>query len=304
MSKPLTATFWSWVPLFGPERKRSVVRYTRIAIPFNHPALFGVMILYCSQCGVRLYQDAEYCPECGHRSPASMNPAAVSDAAAPVQRTWGLWHVVLGVGILIPATVLFGSLGLILPLAIATVVSTGLLGGAQVALVWGLGPRNWSRGLAAVGLVAPRASGVVTVGLTIAAVVASLGFSVVYTMLVTWQEWQPLIPPQPEPAFVFANRLAILSIVALAVWTPFVEELFFRGFVFRGLANRWGNGVGLVLSAVVFAAMHYHIGLLLPILVTGLLLGGLYWRTGSLWPSIVVHAIQNGIATIAVIYGL
>ena len=262
------------------------------------------MILYCSQCGVRLYQDSQYCSECGHGSRASTNPAAVSDGATPVQRTWGLWHVVLGVGILIPATVLFGSLGLILPLAIATVVSTGLLGSALVALVWGLGPRSWSRGLPAVGLVAPRTSGLVTVGLTIAAVVASLGFSVVYTTLVTWQEWQPLVPPQPEPALVFANRLAILSIVALAVWTPFAEELFFRGFVFRGLANRWGNGAGLVLSAVVFAAMHYHIGLLLPILVTGLLLGGLYWRTGSLWSSIVVHAIQNGVATIAVIYGL
>ncbi len=136
----------------------------------------------------------------------------------------------------------------------------------------------------------------VSAGATLGAVFVSLGFSYIYGLATTALGWEMLIPPPPDTNLLPRGPLVIISVFSLALWTPLVEEVFFRGFVMRGLWNQWGPGVSLVLSAVIFAAMHFSIAIMIPIFVTGLLLGGLYLYTKSIWPSIIVHAIQNSIA--------
>ncbi len=84
-------------------------------------------------------------------------------------------------------------------------------------------------------------------------------------------------------------------LLVMAVTPAICEELAFRGFILSGLI-RWLKPLNAVaVTAVLFGAMH---GLLQQSVVatfTGLFLGCLALRTGSLWPCIVYHATHNGL---------
>jgi membrane protease YdiL (CAAX protease family) len=133
---------------------------------------------------------------------------------------------------------------------------------------------------------------------------ASLGAIQVWVMAATALGLDVLIPGDLPSDLLLPGPFAALSVIALAVVTPVAEEIFFRGFVLRGFVNRWGVAPGIVLSAVVFAGLHFQPSVIVPVFITGLLLGWLYWHTGSIWPGIGVHAAQNLIATLGIVVGL
>ena len=251
---------------------------------------------FCTHCGAALLPDATECAECR----LALSPAAMPTDA----RAWGIWQPALGLMVLVPTAVLIASLALVIPLAVAAVISATALGLLQVALVWILGIRTWPPPWALVGFARPRTSLRSSAMLAAAALVCSLGFAQLYTMAAMAMGWDFLMPPELPDGLLLPGGWVVFSALALAVWTPVAEEMFFRGFVLRGLANRWRFGPALVASAVVFAALHLAPALLLPVFVTGLLLGFLYHRTGSLWPCIAVHAAQNLIAVLGAWLGL
>ncbi len=84
---------------------------------------------------------------------------------------------------------------------------------------------------------------------------------------------------------------------AIAVLVPIVEEAACRGLGFR-LLERYGQGVAIVGSAIAFALAHGAITDLPWVLVTGLGLGFLRSRTGSLYPCVALHAFVNGVAVL------
>ena len=118
----------------------------------------------------------------------------------------------------------------------------------------------------------------------------------VYAGIVDWLGLDRLSAPAVESDIFFDGPFVLLTFQALAFITPMSEELFFRGFVFRGLLPRMGPWAAIVVSAVVFSAFHMSIGVLIPIFITGFLFAWLYWRTGSLWAAIGAHAGQNALA--------
>ncbi|GLU49908.1 CPBP family intramembrane glutamic endopeptidase [Nocardiopsis ansamitocini] len=94
----------------------------------------------------------------------------------------------------------------------------------------------------------------------------------------------------------------VLMMLTLAVITPIGEEFLFRGVVTTVLL-RYGALVGVVGSAVVFALMH-GVNVVFPsALIVGLITAELYRRSGSVWPGVVVHAVNNaiGIAIFALV---
>ncbi len=202
---------------------------------------------------------------------------------------------------LLPTALLLASLALWLPLALTTVVATSLLAAAQIALVWLLGFRSWPVPLGLLGLGAPKRRLVIVVGACVLALFCSLGFAQGYSMLVSLVGLDYLLPPELTDDLLLPGAYAALSVIALGVITPIAEEIFFRGFVVRGLANRWGMPAAVVGSAAVFALLHFQPGVILPVFVTGTLLAALYWYTGSIWPGILVHAGQNLVATAGLI---
>jgi sodium transport system permease protein len=72
------------------------------------------------------------------------------------------------------------------------------------------------------------------------------------------------------------------------------EELFFRGVVFSGL-QRLGAWPAILISALLFGFAHASIYRMLPTLALGILLAWLAWRSGSIVPSMIVHAMNNGL---------
>ena len=239
------------------------------------------------------------CSACGSEAdPAPGLPECPSSAQ------WGFRPVTLGIIALIPTALLVAALAVLVPLPVATVASATLLGFAQIVLAWLLTMRTWPPSLPVLGLKRPDVSLVKAALLALAAIICSLGFAQLYTMAVTALGWEILSPPELPSDLLLPGEAAVLSVLALAVLTPIAEEIFFRGFVQRGLVNRWGPVPGLIVSAAVFSGLHFSPEVLLPVFVTGLLLGALYWRTGSLWPSVAVHAAQNSAAVLTIMLEL
>ena len=170
--------------------------------------------------------------------------------------------------------------------------------------MWYLGLRPTGASFARLGLRATR----IHAGWAILLIIAALALSIFSTWLYSFiieqigVDW--LLPPESYTEIVFEGPAVVLTFLALALWTPLTEELFFRGFVFAGLVHPRGVAGALVISAMIFSAFHLLAGpgVLVPIFITGFLLAWLYHFTGSLWPSIAAHAGQNGAALLATIY--
>jgi len=72
------------------------------------------------------------------------------------------------------------------------------------------------------------------------------------------------------------------------------EELFFRGLIFSGM-RRLGAWPAVLVTALLFGLAHASIYRLLPTFILGVLLGVVRWRSGSVVPGIVMHAVNNGL---------
>ena len=138
-----------------------------------------------------------------------------------------------------------------------------------------------------------------TIFLMFGVLATSLIFTSIYSEIVQFLEADKLSPPEVESDILFNGVAVILTFQALAFITPFSEELFFRGFVFRGLIPKVGPYGAMMISAAIFSGFHLSLGALIPIFITGVLLAWLYWRTGSLWASVGTHAGQNALALVA-----
>ncbi|MFH1878832.1 MAG: type II CAAX endopeptidase family protein [Candidatus Omnitrophota bacterium] len=107
-------------------------------------------------------------------------------------------------------------------------------------------------------------------------------------------KYQPPVQPIVE-LFMKEKETSVLwmSTVFAAVFGPVAEEIFFRGFIYGALKKNLGVFGGILVTALLFSALHAHIVGLLPILALGILLSYLYEKTGSLAAPITVHIIHN-----------
>jgi uncharacterized protein len=94
----------------------------------------------------------------------------------------------------------------------------------------------------------------------------------------------------------------VVGLALLAGLAPLVEELVFRGLLYGWLAGRWGPGIAVIGSSLAFAAAHVELAHVILVLPLGLVFGWLRWRSGSLWPSLVAHMANNGLAVVAAAY--
>ena len=256
------------------------------------------MTTYCTHCGAPLPVPPANptCPNCAETA------AADADAEANGPR-WGIGPPALGILALAPTAILVSLLALAMPLAIATAISALTLGLVQIALAWALALRAWPPRLSPFGLTRPTRTPLKVATATIAAIAASLTFAWLYGMaasaLATQFGWHWLTPPELPAGLLLPGPALAASVLALVIWTPLAEEIFFRGFLMRGIAHRWGLAPALLTSAAIFAILHLTPGVLLPVFVTGLLLGALSAYTRSLWPPIAAHAAQNALAVLA-----
>jgi membrane protease YdiL (CAAX protease family) len=80
--------------------------------------------------------------------------------------------------------------------------------------------------------------------------------------------------------------------------------LFFRSFIFRAIQARWGLIAGILISGAIFAVVHFEVSVALPFWGIGAWFAWAYHRSGSLWTTIVAHAIFNGISFAVTVSGV
>ena len=96
-----------------------------------------------------------------------------------------------------------------------------------------------------------------------------------------------------------------LLVVAFCVAAPVTEELFARGFLYRGWSETALRPVGaILLSSAAWTALHlqYDWFFFGEIFTIGVWLGFLRYRFNSIWPTIIVHGLNNLAAVIQTIW--
>lgn len=89
-------------------------------------------------------------------------------------------------------------------------------------------------------------------------------------------------------AFVQAELVRVLLV--MGILAPLIEELVFRGLLYRAWEAQWGCFPAMLASSALFAAYHTNF---VPAFVGGLIYVCLYRRSGSIWAPILVHAAFN-----------
>ena len=91
----------------------------------------------------------------------------------------------------------------------------------------------------------------------------------------------------------------LLNLLVIALIPAVGEELTFRGVLQQGLMRRVKSPhVAILLSAAIFSFIHFQFYGFLPRMFLGILLGYMFYITGSLWTSIAMHFVNNGTAVV------
>jgi len=116
---------------------------------------------------------------------------------------------------------------------------------------------------------------------------------------------QPLVPE----ALANMYRTSVwppLLLLALIVFAPAFEEVFFRGFLFQGLEQSKTGYIGAIaVTAIVWAFVHvqYDPYAQSMLLAYGVVLGFVRYKTGSIWSVLLMHGLHNLVASVeAIIY--
>lgn len=88
-------------------------------------------------------------------------------------------------------------------------------------------------------------------------------------------------------------------IIVGVIFAPFVEELFFRGFLFQGFRQKYGWVKGAFLSSIIFGLAHLDLVAFIPSSIFGFLFAYLYHRSNSVWPGIILHVLVNALGLCA-----
>lgn len=96
----------------------------------------------------------------------------------------------------------------------------------------------------------------------------------------------------------------IINLLHICIMAPIIEEVLMRGFLLDGLLVNYGKVIALLVSAFLFALLHFNMVQTFSAFICGIILGLLYLHTGSVFCCILTHACYNLISYITVILPL
>lgn len=123
----------------------------------------------------------------------------------------------------------------------------------------------------------------------LAAVLVALSFALTQLMRSVLEAEDPF-----EGGVTISVADVVVLLIAIALVGPVVEEFLFRGLLYRYVSARKGPVTALMLSSLVFAAVHLQLVLMPFYLFMGVVLGWVAQRYESLYPAIALHALNNG----------
>lgn len=144
--------------------------------------------------------------------------------------------------------------------------------------------------------------------ITITGILLAIGCSVLFYFLLDNcldPIFESIFPASEEGYQETINSLMkspITSLLQVCIIAPIIEEILMRGFVLNGLENTYGITVGLIISSILFALLHFNMVQTLSAFVCGIILGLLYVKTGSILCCIIAHCGYNFISYTMMIY--
>ena len=91
----------------------------------------------------------------------------------------------------------------------------------------------------------------------------------------------------------------IAGILSFCIFGPIAEEICFRGILLGGLLKmRCRPWIAILITALAFSLVHGYSAKLVGTLLFGIIVGWLYWRTGSIIPCLIIHIVNNSFAYI------
>ena len=274
---------------------------------------------YCSRCGRVWEKGQSRCAECEYYAVSPPETPVITASVVEDRCSsnnsggrstprlggvpWGGWQIAAGIILVIASLFLAAQISSVLgslypeqEKALATWITVHVMAMAIVATIWGLGLRHSRYPFVVLGITRVQMPRKRTVFVMLGVLGVCLIATSVYSVIVDYLGLDKMSVPEFETHF-FEGPAVVLTFQALVFITPMGEELFFRGFIFRGLLTPLGPWGAIAASALVFSVFHLSagIGALIPIFITGCLFAWLYWRTGSLWATIGAHAGLNAL---------
>lgn len=218
---------------------------------------------------------------------------------------WGIWDVARAVIVFLMAVVVFRLAGpAVRYLSGAsdvslTVVFQFLAELVTLCFLFRLLPGGWSRALTELKITRDGLPGRIFTG-----VKGYVGFLPVLFLLnrltvLVADRVGITLESQEQIGFFFAEisfPAFLFLVLFVAVLGPIIEEVFFRGFSYQALRRKLGRWPSILLTSLLFAALHGNFTVFLPIMGLGVLLAYVFETSGSLVPCFTIHICQNGLA--------
>lgn len=214
---------------------------------------------------------------------------ATSASYPRVRHVWGITALMILIFLVIGAVglTLFGSIAMVFS-EVAIVVPAVIflrVTGFSPKEVFRLNPIGWRLGILSI-----------VIGLSLS-VVASAFDTVLNSLFPMPEEMrralvQLLVIDSPEELFVTSCGLVFAAATC--------EELFFRGFLQATIEWRQGPLRAIILSSLAFSFVHFNPWWFPSILFAGVMFGILAYASGSVYPGIIAHAVNNGLSLLIV----
>ena len=135
-------------------------------------------------------------------------------------------------------------------------------------------------------------------GLKLAAIVSVATLAVAF-MTDSLTKIMPETPQWFEDAMgAIMDAPVWITLLSVSVFAPLFEEWLCRGLVLRGLFQKMKPGAAIAVSAIFFAVLHMNPWQAVPAFILGVLFGYVYYRTGSLKLTMLMHCVNNTFAVI------
>jgi membrane protease YdiL (CAAX protease family) len=194
-------------------------------------------------------------------------------------------YLITFVGVIALAAVLYFGVGVQLHVGAGVLV-------VDAALLGGLMPLRRKRGLTRQDLGLRAAPATRSVGLVIVAFVVYVLIAVLWVAVVHRREGVNALADVRHQSTINV----VFAVFAFAVSAPVVEEIFFRGLLYRSLRNRFSVLPAALIAGVLFGFVHitsYPLDTLPVKAAFGVIACLFYERTGSLLPGIALHSFVD-----------
>lgn len=128
-----------------------------------------------------------------------------------------------------------------------------------------------------------------------------LAYAALGAIITVLESYYPAFKSASMTTMIQANRNSpLLAILGIGLAVPFFEELIFRGWLYKSLELTITPAVAVLVTSLLFTLTHvqYNAYILSALFVLALILGMMRHRSGSIWPGVLIHCLNNTIATL------